>query len=117
MHLRSRVSMAQLIVPPVDGSLPTLLDFVDFNHQHNADKPFFIFPSAANPTKLTSVSHAEMAEASHRIAHILRPDRRGPDGEVVGLVLHTDTVLYVAVILGVLRAGLVVRTALLLLAC
>ena len=49
-----------------------------------------------------------MVEASHRVAHILRPNRDGPDGEVIALLLNTDTILYNTVVLGLLRAGFVV---------
>ncbi|EKM51563.1 uncharacterized protein PHACADRAFT_212203 [Phanerochaete carnosa HHB-10118-sp] len=99
--------MPQSSIPPTDGSLLTLINFLDFNVKYNAEQPFYIFPSLSDPTKLTSLSYLEVAWASHRIAHILRPNRRGNDGDVVGVLLHTDTILYAAVVLGVLRAGLV----------
>ncbi|EKM51562.1 uncharacterized protein PHACADRAFT_127221 [Phanerochaete carnosa HHB-10118-sp] len=99
--------MSQAIIPPTDGTLPTLIDFLDFNAKYNAERPYFIFPSRSNPTKLTSLSFSEVAQASHRAAHILRPNKQGNNGDVIAVLLHTDTILYATVVLGILRAGLV----------
>ena len=100
--------MSQSFIPPTDGTLPSLVDFLDFNAKYNATYPYFIFPSLSDPEKLASLSFPDIAEASHRVAHFLRPNGQGKDGDVIGILLHTDTVLYVAVFLGALRAGLVV---------
>ncbi|GJE88440.1 acetyl-CoA synthetase-like protein [Phanerochaete sordida] len=103
--------MAKLVLPPLDSTLLTLLDYLDFHAKHNADQPYFLFPSSNDLTgPMAALSFGEVARASHRIAHILRPGREGKDGDVIGLLLHTDTVLYVAVVLGALRAGLVPYT-------
>jgi acyl-CoA synthetase (AMP-forming)/AMP-acid ligase II len=96
-------------LPPRDESLPTIPDIADFHAKHNADKPWLIFPSRTSPQEMASLSYKEMNEASHRIAHMLRPGRHGPEGEVVALLINTDTILYAAVLLGVMRAGYVVR--------
>lgn len=93
---------------PLDGSLPTLPDIADFYAQHNGDRPWLIFPSKSSPEDVETITYAEMVRASHRVAHILRPGREGPEREVIALLLNTDTVLYVAVVLGLLRAGFVV---------
>jgi hypothetical protein len=99
---------SEVVIPPVDGTLLTLYDFVDFQKKHNADHPWVMFPSPDDRSTVASISFAELEEASHRIAHMVRPGRKGPDGEVVALILHTDTVLYLAVVIGLSRAGLVV---------
>lgn len=96
--------------PPLDGSLLTLLDFVDFHAEHNPDQPWLVYPSLRSDGGLAAITFKEMALATHRIASELRPGRQGPDEETFAIVLHTDNVLYVAVMLGVLRAGFVVRT-------
>jgi acyl-CoA synthetase (AMP-forming)/AMP-acid ligase II len=96
-------------LPPSDGSLWTVPDIADFHAKHNGNQPWFIFPSKASPQEMTSLSYKEVNEASHRIAHILRPGRNGPEAEVIALLINTDTVLYVAVLLGIMRAGYVVR--------
>lgn len=96
------------VLPPLDGSLPTLTHFVDFNAKHNPQAPWLIFPSETGGTG--SITFAEMAEASHRVAHILRPQRRGPEGQVIAVILQTDTILYVAILLGIMRAGCIVSS-------
>ncbi|GJE98682.1 putative NRPS-like protein biosynthetic cluster [Phanerochaete sordida] len=94
-------------LPPMNGTLPTLPDIADFHAEHNSSRPWLLFPSKDSSEQLTTLTYREMVDASHRIAHIMRPNREGPEGEVIALLLHTDTVLYVAVLLGLLRAGFV----------
>ena len=55
---------------------------------------------------------AEYARATHRIAHLFRPGRAGADDEVVvaGLA-HCDTLLYLALLPGLVRAGIVVSVS------
>lgn len=100
--------MSSPVLPPLDGSLTLTPGFIDFHAKHNADLPWVVFPSPDDPEKLGSVSFAELAKGTHRIAHRARPGRQGPDGEVVGLLIHCDALLYAAVIHGLARAGLVV---------
>ncbi|KAJ3528253.1 hypothetical protein NM688_g8022 [Phlebia brevispora] len=92
--------------PPLDRSLQVLPGFLDFQAEHNGDNPWVLFPSISGKG-VDSISFAELARASHRVAHILRPHRQGQDGEVVAVLINCDTVLYVALILGMVRAGLV----------
>lgn len=99
--------MAHLCAP-LDGSLPTLPDITDFYAIHSPELPWFVFPSKNSAEKTVSISFEGMVQASHRVAHILRPGREGPEREVIALLLNTDTVLYVAIVLGILRAGLIV---------
>lgn len=54
------------------------------------------------------ISFAQMVKASHRVAHLLRPRREGREREVIALLLNTDSVLYTATLLGLLRGGFVV---------
>ena len=99
--------MPHVNIPPLDGSLNLIPGFLDFHAKHNPDAPFAIFP-AISGNGTTQLSYTAMSDASHRIAHILRPQRKGPDGEVVGLILHCDTIMYLAVLIGVIRAGMIV---------
>ncbi|GJE92597.1 acetyl-CoA synthetase-like protein [Phanerochaete sordida] len=98
--------MASPCLPPIDGSLCTLIALLDFNAAHNADWPYVVLPEHEDSQSLQAISFAEMARASHHIAHLLRPGREGPD-EVVAIVLNTDMPIYILVVLGLLRAGLV----------
>ncbi|KAH9951150.1 hypothetical protein B0H21DRAFT_855734, partial [Amylocystis lapponica] len=89
--------------PPIDGTLSLIPGFLDFHAEHNPICPIFTFPSKVFP----EISFLEFAEATHRIAHILRPARSGPDGEIVAVLIHCDTVLYHALLIGMVRAGMV----------
>ncbi|GJF00089.1 acetyl-CoA synthetase-like protein [Phanerochaete sordida] len=94
------------VVPPLDGSLLTIPEILDFHDKRNPDKPWFFYPSNDVPSEVASVTYGAMAEATHRIAHRVRPNREGADGQVVAILTHTDTVLYSALIIGIMRAGL-----------
>ncbi|KAJ3555784.1 hypothetical protein NM688_g2384 [Phlebia brevispora] len=97
------------LFPPLDGSLNLLPGLVDWQAEHNPDRPWAIFPTPDSQAT-TSVSFAEFAKASHRVAHAARPITQradGRDGEVVAVLLQTDSILYIAVLAGLLRAGLV----------
>ena len=100
------------ILPPLDGSLPTLPDVADFCAKHNPDHPWFLFPSKDAPDGIQSILFAQMTEASHRVAHLLRPGREGIEGEVIALLLNTDSVLYTVTLLGLMRAGFIVSNML-----
>lgn len=95
-------------IPPVDGSLPTVVHLADFHAQFNRNRPWLVFPSSDGDT-VSCLSFYEMVEASHRVAHEVRPGRQGKDNEVIAVLLNTDSVVYVVIILGLLRAGFVVR--------
>lgn len=96
-------------LPPLDNSLHTFPQLLDFNEENNGALPWLTFsdPSDASTTH-RSITFSEMAQASRRIANVLRPDRQGPEGEIVALILNIDTVHYVAILAGMFRAGIVV---------
>ena len=100
--------MSRLELPPLDGSIDVLPGLVDFHAERNPEHAWAIFPSASGG--ISSISFAEFAKATHRIAHILRPNRSGPEGEVVAVIVNCDSILYVALLVGMVRAGLVVST-------
>ena len=101
--------MADIAYPPLDGSLPAIPGFVDFNEKHNANRPWAIFPSRTSPSSTETLSFADFAQATHTIAHAYRPGRQGPEGQVIGVLLNCDTIQYLPIIAGLVRAGLVVR--------
>lgn len=100
------MSLSQRALPPLDGSRTVLPGLVDFNAENNPDSLFAAWPSSDAGT--TGISFSELADATHRIAHLLRPGRQGQEGEVVAIVIHTDTILHCALFAGCVRAGLVV---------
>ena len=94
--------------PPLDGSLYVLPDFADFHAERNPNHPWAIFPSVSD-SDVTTISFSEFAESTHRIAHALCPMRHGNEREVVGVLVHCDNILYVALLVGMTRAGMIVR--------
>ena len=98
-------------LPPLDGSIPVLPGFLDFHAANNPNHPWALFPSVLEKGT-QAISFSDLAAATHRIAHAVRPDREGVNGEVIALIIHCDTVLYVATLIGIVRAGFVVSLAL-----
>lgn len=97
--------------PPLDGSISVLPGFVDFHAAHNPDRPFAVFPPSPD-LSVSAVSFAEFAQATHRVARALQPDGHARSGEVVAILVNCDALLYVALIVGAVRAGLVVSETL-----
>ncbi|KII84555.1 hypothetical protein PLICRDRAFT_117628 [Plicaturopsis crispa FD-325 SS-3] len=91
--------------PPRDTLLTAVLDF---NLEHNPHVPFYHFARDGDPAP-TDITHLEFGRAAHRAAHAIRPNRAGADGRVVALLAQADTILYQAVSMGIVVAGLVVR--------
>jgi len=50
-------------------------------------------------------SFLEFGRACHRVAQAVRPNRAGPEGKIVALIANTDTILYQALIAGMVRVG------------
>lgn len=97
------------IVPTLKEDL-FIYDAIQFNMAHNAAQPLYTFADSSAPRGINVITHLEFGRAAHRVAHILRPDRNGVDGEVVALVLQADTVMYHALVAGLIVAGCVVNT-------
>ena len=93
--------------PPLDGSL-FLPEMISFNAKHNPAHTFYTF-YGERVNDLRQVSHLEFYRACQRVAHAVRPDRRGPDNTIVAIVANCDTILYQALTMGVIYAGLIVR--------
>lgn len=85
-------------------------DALQFNMAHNAAQPLYTFADSSVPSGIKVITHFEFGRAAHRVAHLLRPNRNGVDGEVVALILRADTVLYQALVAGLIVAGCVVNT-------
>ena len=93
---------------PLEDNLP-LADVVDFHLEHNPDKTCY---ACAEPDgTVHEITYREFGRAVHRAAHALRPAQQGADGAVVAIIALSDTVLYHAITIGLMKAGLVVRRA------
>ncbi|EGN94883.1 hypothetical protein SERLA73DRAFT_162904 [Serpula lacrymans var. lacrymans S7.3] len=97
---------SSLHYPPVDGSL-LFPGIVAFNAEHNSNVPLFVFPKDGSANGVVSISHLEFYRACHRVAHALRPNRTGPDGETIAIIAVTDTIQYFALLVGAIIAGYV----------
>ncbi|KAG6867616.1 hypothetical protein C0993_000497 [Termitomyces sp. T159_Od127] len=97
------------VFPPLDGSV-TIPESIDFNWKHNADLPMFAYEMDSDSNKVTEITFLEFGRACHRVAHLVRPERAGPDQEVIAVIALADTIVYQAVMVGLMVAGLVVGT-------
>ena len=105
------VLSSEPVLPPLDGSVwPMVTGLIDFHETNNPERPW-AFLASDRDASIYSVTYREFARATHRVAHALRPGRLGPENEVVGLLIECDSVLYVALLAGMIRAGLIVSTA------
>jgi acyl-CoA synthetase (AMP-forming)/AMP-acid ligase II len=109
------ITLPRGLAPPTDGSV-TLPETVDFHRKYNPNVPIYMF-SGEGSSHITEITHLEFGRACDRVAHLLRPGRRGPEREVVAIIALSDNLLYLAVIIGIMRAGLIVCLFILLSLC
>ena len=82
--------------------------FLDFHAKHNPTLEWVrLAPDGETPA--ISLTFQEFADATHRVARTFRPDGTPGNGEIVAILVHCDTILYLALIVGLVRAGLKVR--------
>ncbi|KAF8154567.1 hypothetical protein B0H34DRAFT_661311 [Crassisporium funariophilum] len=93
------------VLPPLDGSV-TLPESIDFHTKYNPYKPMFTFHEDGSST-IAEITFVEFGRACDRVAHRLRPQRSGSEGEIVAVVALSDTLLYHAVSIGMMRGGLI----------
>ena len=93
------------VYPPLDGTVLTP-NLLDFNIDHNAELTAFVFSDS--PGSVTKISYLEYGRAAHRVGHAVRPGRTGLEGQVVAVIANLDTLLYAALVAGLIRAGIVV---------
>ncbi|KAF8215590.1 acetyl-CoA synthetase-like protein [Mycena galopus ATCC 62051] len=91
-------------LPPLDCSL-NLGQIIDLYLSHGKRSTAYSFADEGG--HITDISHFEFARAAHRVAHLLRPQRCGPDGQVLAIVALTDVLVYQTLIAGCFIAGLV----------
>lgn len=80
---------------------------VEFNAEHNPAHPFYTFHDE-QLNGLRHVSHLEFHRACQRIAHAVRPNRQGSDNGIIAILVNCDTILYQALTMGIIYAGLIV---------
>ncbi|QRW00271.1 calcium transporting ATPase [Ceratobasidium sp. AG-Ba] len=94
--------------PPTDGSL-ALSALVDYNMKNNAEHAFAVLVDTSENGErcLVHVNYRQLGLAVHRVAHWVNPKGVLPTGTSVAILTSTDTIVNVALVLGVMRAGLV----------
>ncbi|KAJ7089503.1 putative aminoadipate reductase [Mycena crocata] len=96
--------MANILLPPLDCSL-NLSEIIDFHIAHENRGAMYAFRDETGHT--TEISQFEFCRAAHRVAHLLRPQRQGPEGQVVVILALTDVFIYQTLVAGCLKAGIV----------
>ncbi|KAJ6523920.1 hypothetical protein DFH09DRAFT_1419188, partial [Mycena vulgaris] len=84
-----------------------LPDVVAQNSEATPDAPFYVFAQPDPFTDIVTITHFEFGRATHRAAQILRPNCEGSDGEVVAILALADTVVYHALVVGLITANLI----------
>ncbi|KAJ7470082.1 hypothetical protein B0H11DRAFT_2434130 [Mycena galericulata] len=81
-------------------------DVVALNSDRNPSGSFYVYADPES-SEIVTITHMEFGRATHRAANLLRPVREGPDGQVVALLALSDTVLYHAVLVGLMTANFI----------
>ncbi|KAF7373865.1 General substrate transporter [Mycena sanguinolenta] len=82
-------------------------DIIAWNAENYPTAPCYVFAPIDPSAPVVNVTHLEFSRASQRAAHLLRPNRAGPDGEVVAIIALSDTLVYLAIIAGLMTANCV----------
>ncbi|KAG8684167.1 hypothetical protein FRC08_013838, partial [Ceratobasidium sp. 394] len=88
-----------------DGSVPPSL-IADFHLASNPQHIFSVLYDVKSSKKI-DVTYEQLAHAVHRAAHLLNPNASIPQGTNLGILATTDTLTYLTLLLGTMRAGLV----------
>ncbi|KAF8193608.1 hypothetical protein K438DRAFT_1720091 [Mycena galopus ATCC 62051] len=76
------------------------------NCEANPSGSFYIY-AIPGASETVTITHLEFGRATHRAASILRPQREGSDGQVIAVLALADTVLYHALLVGLMAADLI----------
>lgn len=102
-----RLVASMIALPPTDGSL-LLSQTIGFHLERNPTFPVYMFAEEGSES-VTAITFLEFARACHRVAHHVRPAGLIQQiGQVVAIIASCDTIVYQALVLGCLKAGLVV---------
>ncbi|KAJ7776525.1 putative aminoadipate reductase [Mycena maculata] len=81
-------------------------DLVALNSETTPSAPFWVY-ATPDSCKLVHIMHLEFGRATQRAAHLLRPDPEGSDRQVVALLALSDTILFHALMAGLITANLI----------
>ncbi|KAF9478063.1 putative aminoadipate reductase [Pholiota conissans] len=99
--------MASKTKPPVHPPLDrNLVETIAFHEKHNADFPMFVFSHGASQDA-TEITYSQFAKAARRVPAFLGIEAKPPTRPVVAMIAQADTLVYKAVEMGMMIAGLV----------
>ncbi|KAJ6575613.1 putative aminoadipate reductase [Mycena vulgaris] len=81
-------------------------DVVALNSETRPSEPFYVY-AKPDTGDIATITQLEFGRASHRAASILRPNGDGPAGQVVAIIALSDTVLFHAIVVGLMTANFV----------
>ncbi|KAJ7828944.1 hypothetical protein B0H14DRAFT_3873194 [Mycena olivaceomarginata] len=84
----------------------TIPNLVARNLENIPSDPFYIYAKLES-NEIVTITHLEFGRATHRAAHVLRPNREGQDGKVVAILAESDTMLYHAILVGLMTANFI----------
>jgi acyl-CoA synthetase (AMP-forming)/AMP-acid ligase II len=97
--------------PPLDNLSiqPSIPEVLDFHLKHNPDFPIYVFANddSEHPTE---ISMLEYVRAAHRAGAAIRGTDTGNSkpGEIVAIIALLDSIVFSAIITGMMKTGLVV---------
>ncbi|KAE9396160.1 acetyl-CoA synthetase-like protein [Gymnopus androsaceus JB14] len=92
------------ILPALGKSQLNLPDLLDFNLEHNPNFPIFAYAESGS-TRTVEIRMLEYVRAAHRIGNAIRGDSQ--PGDIIAIVANLDAIVYSALIVGIMKAGLV----------
>ncbi|KAJ6455206.1 hypothetical protein C8R45DRAFT_1111581 [Mycena sanguinolenta] len=85
----------------------TIPELVARNCETDPSRPFYIY-AQPDSHEITTITHLEFGRANHRAARFIRPTPEdSKDRPVVAIIVLADTVLYHAIVAGVMTANLI----------
>lgn len=99
---------ASTVMPSFKDSFG-LADLIDYRATEHPKEPFAVL-AADGSSAAKQVTRLEFARACHRFAYAVATSVPVNKGEVVGLLISCDTIMYVTAIAGLIRVGLTVCT-------
>ncbi|KAF5366988.1 hypothetical protein D9758_003944 [Tetrapyrgos nigripes] len=85
---------------------PSIPELLDFHLQHNPDFSLYVFADD-DSNGPTEISMLEYIRASHRAGTLIRDAGDSQPGEIIAIIATLDTIVFSAMITGMIKAGLV----------
>ncbi|KAJ7487932.1 hypothetical protein FB451DRAFT_1225962 [Mycena latifolia] len=82
-------------------------DVVSLRARTDPTHPVYVYAKPDLSDAIVSITNLEFACAANRVAQALRPNREGADGQVVAIIALADTLLYQALLVGLITANLI----------